>query len=369
MFLYFIPHTFINQKIFFFSMADYEKYIVPVLIVFTLVLSLLLVRPFIAPLLAGAIVAYLFYPLFMWLSTFIKNRTVVATLVTFIMLLLFIAPLVLVLTTFSQDAYPIYLEAKQILLQGDLLESCTAQVCATVKTFFENNHVRLVVQRVLESATTSTINYTSRLLITLPQRALELFIGLFVFFYLLKDGDKIKKKLISLLHMAKKKKEYILKRFDDMMYAIVFGSILVAFLQGFLGTIGFALFGIKSPIVWGIIMFFLALIPHTGTGLVWIPASLLMIIQGMSLGDNLLILKGIGLFGYGLIFIGAIDNILRPKIIGERSRIHPIIILIGILGGIGLMGLSGIFVGPVILAMTLTLIDLYVAPGRKSRSA
>jgi predicted PurR-regulated permease PerM len=121
------------------------------------------------------------------------------------------------------------------------------------------------------------------------------------------------------------------------------------------------IFGVSSPITWGIAMFFLALIPYVGTGLVWGPAAAIMILQGASTSDNYLLWKGIGLAIYGLIIVSSIDNILKPKIIGHHSRVHPVLVLVGIFGGLALMGIPGIVVGPVALAMAVTLLELYVS--------
>ena len=129
----------------------------------------------------------------------------------------------------------------------------------------------------------------------------------------------------------------------------------MALAQGALGTIGFYIFGVKSAIFWGVIMAIFALIPFIGPAIIWVPASLFLIINGIIANSYWEIGMGIGLFVYGVAIISTIDNILRIKLIGGKSEVHPLTGLIGIIGGIELFGLIGIFVGPILLSLLITL--------------
>jgi len=126
-----------------------------------------------------------------------------------------------------------------------------------------------------------------------------------------------------------------------------------------LGALGFFIFGISSPILWGVIMALLALIPVVGTGLVWIPASAILVLDGMFQNSNSLIFKGVALFVYCLIFVGSLDNIIRPKLMSGRAKIHPVFILLGSLGGLFLFGPLGIIFGPLVLSLVVVLVELY----------
>ncbi len=340
-------------------MAEYSKYAIPVLIVSALIVSLLIIQPFIIPLITSAIVAYAFYPFYKWTNkNLLKNKTLAAILVALVVFVLITIPILMVANTISREAYIIYLQGKQLLSNELLLEDCTSTICETTRNWLSTTQVRTSIQKALEVGTTYLINSASKFIVGLPRRAVELFITLFATFYLLRDGDKVTEAVKCLI--ATRKRKYILDRFNSVMYGVIFGSLLIALVQGIVGAIGFALFGISSPITWGIAMFFLALIPYIGTGLIWGPAALLLIIEGATKAQNSMIWKGIGLALYGLLVIASIDNILKPKIIGHHSRVHPVLVLVGIFGGLALMGVPGIIVGPVVLAMTLTFLELYV---------
>jgi predicted PurR-regulated permease PerM len=102
-----------------------------------------------------------------------------------------------------------------------------------------------------------------------------------------------------------------------------------------------------------------SLIPFIGTGFVWIPVALIKIADGFVAGDNFTALMGIGLLIYGTGVISVIDNILKPKLIGSKANINPLIILLGMLGGVTIFGIVGLIAGPLILALTVTLIEIY----------
>jgi len=125
------------------------------------------------------------------------------------------------------------------------------------------------------------------------------------------------------------------------------------------GTLGLYIFGIKSPLVWGIIMVIACMIPFVGAPVVWFPLGVFKVIIGLNSGNNYETIMGIGLLAYGFIIVSSIDNLIRPKIIGDRARIHPTIILLGILGGLAIFGFIGIVVGPLILSLFLTFAEIY----------
>ena len=123
---------------------------------------------------------------------------------------------------------------------------------------------------------------------------------------------------------------------------------------------GFLIFGLPSPLFWGVLMTLFALIPVLGPWVIWAPASLFMLIQGISQDSSSLILKAIGLFIYGAIIVSTSDNILRPKLVGDKAKVHPILILIGTIGGLVVFGPIGVIFGPLVLSLTSVIFEVYV---------
>ena len=113
-------------------------------------------------------------------------------------------------------------------------------------------------------------------------------------------------------------------------------------------------------------MAFLALIPYLGTGLIWGPASVLIFLEGIFQGSNALILTGTGLFIYSFIFVGLLDNFIKPKLMANKANIPQPIIMVGILGGIMFSGIIGVILGPLILSLTIVLIDVHFGEWKKN---
>ena len=144
-----------------------------------------------------------------------------------------------------------------------------------------------------------------------------------------------------------------------MASAVIYGSLIIAIAQGTLGGIGFFIFGLPSPLLWGVIMVFASLLPYIGTSVIWLPASLFLIFNGYASMETALITKGILLMLYGIFIIGTIDNILKPKLIGDKSGLHPVLVLLSVIGGINFLGFIGVIIGPMIIAALVTFINIY----------
>ncbi len=346
---------------------DYMKYVFIFLFASIIYLSYLIISPFVSAILTSAVIAYIFYPLYEWLNGKIKKDGLSALIVSFVLILLLVAPSILMLSTMAKESQFIYVRSKQIFITGDIFSiGCapedTGFVCAVsnrLGEFIRQPSVRFHMEESIGRVTTGIAKSASDFVFSIPAIILNLFIVFFTTFYLFRDGKEIVKKAKNLLPLKSHHKKRIFHRLDEATYAIIYGSIIVALIQGAAGALGFFLIGISSPIIWGLIMAILALIPFIGTALVWLPISILLIAQGTITSSSSTILRGIGLLVYGALFISTIDNIIKPHIIGKKANIHPVLVLLGVLGGLALFGFIGFIVGPLILAITATLFDIY----------
>jgi predicted PurR-regulated permease PerM len=134
--------------------------------------------------------------------------------------------------------------------------------------------------------------------------------------------------------------------------ASVYGVVFIAMVQGVLGGLAFWVLGLPSPILWGVVMAFVCMIPVAGSFLVWLPASVFLGLTGHWTRATLLAL-------WGLLVISTIDNFLRPKLIRGRTRLHELFVFFAVLGGLQVFGLLGIVLGPVVLAIALALLDIF----------
>jgi predicted PurR-regulated permease PerM len=163
------------------------------------------------------------------------------------------------------------------------------------------------------------------------------------------------------LPLESKQATAIMARTRDVIGASVYGVLAIAIVQGILGGLAFWTLGVPSAIVWGVAMTFLSMIPMLGAFLVWVPAAIYLALTGHAVKAVLLVL-------WGTLVIGMIDNFLRPKLVGERTKLHELLIFFAVLGGLQVFGVLGIVLGPVVLAITLALMDVFQAANRTSET-
>jgi len=205
----------------------------------------------------------------------------------------------------------------------------------------------------LQQVSTFLFNQTSKIFKGLSTFIIGFFFTLLSLYYLFKDGARLLERLKEIVPIPSEERDLLIFRFKQMVYATIYGGIVVAIIQGALGGIIFWILGISSPVLWGTAMAFLSFIPIGGTALIWGPAAILLLVQGA-------FLKGIILLLLGIFGISMADNFLRPLFISSRTNIHPLLLFFAVLGGIQVFGLIGLVMGPLIATLCLTLIEIYV---------
>ena len=189
----------------------------------------------------------------------------------------------------------------------------------------------------------------------------QVFFVIFTMYYFFRDGDKIVRALPEMLPLERAQSEEIFTRTRDVIGASLYGVLVIAMIQGALGGLAFWTLGLPSAIVWAVIMTFLSMIPMAGAFLVWVPAAIYLAITGHYI-------KALLLVAWGLLVIGTIDNFLRPKLVGERTKLHELFIFFSVLGGLEVFGVLGIVLGPVVVAITLALLDVFRHADRSSEA-
>jgi predicted PurR-regulated permease PerM len=175
---------------------------------------------------------------------------------------------------------------------------------------------------------------------------------IFTIFFLLRDGPGFLAKARDFMPFSEKQKDRLATQMKDMVASTVYGGATVAIIQGLLGGSAFYVLGLSSPVMWGVAMAVMSFVPVIGTFSIWGPASLFLVLNGS-------ILKGAGLFLYGVLIISMVDNILRPLIIGSRTKMPTILILFSVLGGIKLFGMIGFVMGPLIMAAFISVFEIF----------
>lgn len=178
-----------------------------------------------------------------------------------------------------------------------------------------------------------------------------LFFFLFLFF-LLRDGKKLGRELMQLSPLEDRDEREIFNHLTRTIRAILLGGVFVPIAQGFLSMVGFAVFGLPSPILWGSLLIVAAVIPIVGGTVVWIPAVIYMALTGSTWQWG-------GLLVYCILIVSTVDNILKPVILRAAANFHPMIAFVSVLGGMIAFGVFGFILGPVIASLLLSLLRIY----------
>jgi predicted PurR-regulated permease PerM len=179
----------------------------------------------------------------------------------------------------------------------------------------------------------------------------EVFFVIFTMYYLFRDGDRLRAALRFSLPLEGGKASEIIERTREVISASVYGVLVIATIQGALGGLIFFALGLPSPLLWGVVMMFFSMIPMAGAFIVWVPAAIYLMLTGSYV-------KAVILIAFGALVIGSVDNFLRPKLVGERTRLHELLIFFSVLGGLQVFGVLGLVLGPAVVAITLALLDI-----------
>lgn len=326
---------------------DIEKTFLGGLTVVLVLLSFLMISPFIGYLLTALILAFVLNPVQNRLSRYL-GPSISAGLV----IILFIAA---ILTPFAISLNAVVGDAGQLI---DSIGDTEVFDFTELEELIEEHanqevDIESELRSGLERFTTIAVGGFSQILDVLTGVAIGLLIMIFALFYLLKDGEKLHKWLKSVTPVSQDLQDQLYSKASLMTWSVLKGHVLVAIIEGIIGGIGLYIAGVPNVAFWTFIMILLSFIPVIGAFLVWAPAAIYLIM----LGD---VVSGVFLAVYGLIVISLADNLLRPYMVDKRAEIHPAAILIGVIGGVYLFGAVGLFIGPVIFGFSKTVLEVFM---------
>lgn len=321
----------------------------------------LMLQPFVRVLLWGLVLTSAFGPVHRRIHQRIKNQDIAALVSCFAVVLTIGIPTALIGLALVRELAPAF-ETLQAMISS-LLDPNSPVIGKLTQWLSERGvDIAAVKQQAIEQAqaamgevTTNSIGYVRGILGGIVGVIIEAFFVFFTMFYLFRDGAKLWAALANALPLRGKTMNQMIVRIREVISASVYGVFVIAIIQGTLGGIAFWFIGLPSAVVWGLVMTFMSLIPLAGSFVVWVPAAIYLAITG-SWG------AAIGLTLWGTIVIGLVDNFMRPKLVGEKAKLHELFIFFAVLGGLQLFGIVGLFLGPVILAIALALFDAFLHP-------
>lgn len=316
-------------------------------------LSWLLIRPFLWVLAWAVVTSVLFYPVHERLNRRLTSPGWCAALSTLLVIITILAPTALVARSVVGEAQVIAQRAPATVSQ--ILSSTNPVTGSTVRWIERYRSLdSLRDPHWLESAAKewsgSSERSPLRLVGGVVDMAVQLALIVFTMFYLFKDAHALRTRMYELVPVENRRIREFFIRCRDVIMACAYGTLLVSIVQGSLGGVAFWALGLPSPMLWAVIMVFASMIPTLGPFIVWVPAAIYLAATGQTW-------QAIALTVWGTVVVGLADNVLRPILIGNRAKMHELLVFFGVLGGLQLFGVLGLFIGPVIFAITLALVE------------
>ncbi len=332
------------------------------LIILSFYLFYVVFSPFLVPIVWAVILAFVFYPLHRRLHHRLRGRKSFCALVmTIFVVFLIVFPFVYILSMLAHEAISTYAFFENGLKTGRFQSILELKEHPIIQGLWQrfNQYVDLseldlnsLLLENLRRVSVFAINQTSRIIRGFSFIIINFCLVTISLYYLFKDGDQLIKKIRQAIPLVPRDKDLLFARLEEMVYATIYGGILVALLQGFLGGLSFWFLGLSSPVFWGTIMAFLSFLPVVGPFLVWGPVVVYFFFQGS-------FFKGVVLLVWGGAVVGLSDNFLRPMLISKRTKLHTMLLFFGVLGGIKSFGLLGLIVGPLVVTICMTILDIY----------
>ena len=331
-----------------------------------------LLWPFISVIVLAIVVTGVFNPVYRILHRKL-NATLSSLITCIIIFFVLFVPVSAFVGILANEAYDLYLTARDAVLNNpikELLEN--SKIVDKINNILTNFGVKISGDELNKGV--AELGRTVGLFLYQQARSMtanivnfvvNFFFMLLIVFYLLIDSQRLVSFIVGLSPLPDDQDEKLIQKFKDMAVAILLGNGLGGLIQGTLGGIVFALFGFKSPFLWGVIMALLAFLPIVGVGAVFLPAALYLILQGR-------LAAGIFFIIFYILLSGSIEYLFKPKLVGKRVQMHTLLVFLSLIGGLKLFGILGIIYGPLVATAFLTLTDIYessyqriVEPGTK----
>lgn len=345
---------------------QYQRIVPFILFILALFLFFKLIQPVITIILSSFLLTYISFPVYKRIRKKITNKSVSIMLSLLIIIIIILIPFSFLAVGIGQQGYYFYSSLSSTVAKGALLGfACNSEnstVCLLVnqaEQFSLEQLSKLGFDRQLKIYLPVLEDKIKNIIFNIPFILAQIFLTLVIAYFIIKDHETIFKKISDMIPIRTKTKNRLIKDFGNIAYTVIYAQLFVALTQGLVGGIGFYIFGVPFPILSGILIAFFALIPFIGTAIIWLPASLYLILSGYFSQNYWILGKGIGLLLYGMFIIGTIDNILLANIVRAKANVNPILVILGVIGGVTVFGIIGLFIGPILLPLLITYFESF----------
>jgi predicted PurR-regulated permease PerM len=335
------------------DLATRDRLLLIVLLAATAVAAYLVYRllhPFLPALAWAFALSIIVYPVHRWITRWVHHRATVAGITTGLIAVLILVPALFVGQHVTSQAIQAlqWVQEEERLADWEQVVADNPRLKRVVEWTQQDSNPAEEAQRLLSTFTQSMTGWLTGTV----WLVMQLLIMLLTLFFFLRDNEQVLGAVRSLIPLSNREANKVFRTVSDTIHATIFGTLTVAAVQGFMGSVIFFFLGIPAALLWGVIMGLLSIIPYLGAFVIWGPVAAYLALQGDWV-------KAIVLTGYGMTAIGLIDNLLYPILVGRRMRLHTLVAFFAILGGVAAFGMSGMVLGPVIVAISLALLDIW----------
>lgn len=340
-----ITFNHMNQK--------FQPIFIGVLLLAVLPVAFLIILPYINSIFLATALAVIFFPVYSKIVSWIKSKGWSSFITVALVLLVILIPLAIIGTLIFNEAFGLY----SSISSGagtNTLNSLIAFVQNKINSIAPNTVNVSDIQQYLLGVLSWLISNIGSIFSSVAGAIISFVFSLLILFYLLKDVDAIKEFLIKINPLESKYGSLIVEKMRISIVSVVRGSLVTALLQGIVSGLGFYIFRVPNPTLWGAFAAVAALVPTFGTSLVIVP----VLIYVFATGDYA---NFIGLLIWAILAVSLIDNFIGPHLVKRGTKIHPIIVLLGALGGVAFFGPIGFIMGPMIFGVLFALLEIYSA--------
>ena len=325
-------------------------------------------EPFLNPIFAAIVLAIVFYPLHARIEWSVARPNLAAAISTIVVMIVVAIPAVLLGVAVTNELNEVYQSlSESSAAQGGLSTYLMRIMEAPLR--FVGRYIDLSRLEV-RPALLGWVDQVSRYLVGAGAKAvgniLSFVLGavvvFFTLFFLFRDGPKFQQHIAAVLPLKDEQARRLSAGISQTIVASVYGGIAVGLAQGSLAGLAFWVLGLSSPVLWGLVAALTSLIPIFGTGIVWAPAAIILLLGGHWI-------KALILFGWGAAVVAQVDAVLRPYVVSGRAKMHNLLIFFALLGGVKAFGIMGLFIGPVVVSVTMAVLDMLREINTSSRQS
>jgi len=314
-------------------------------------------RPFLAPIFLALMIAIVFHPIHVRIESRIQRRNLAGLMSTILVLVTVFVPTFILGVLATREAHALYIQLSQRSAEqggwNPYAMHFVDRLSGWARHYVDLStlDIRGALVRSLEQISHSLVSWGTHFLSDIVSFFVEALITFFTLFFLFREGESLKRQLAAFLPLRAEQFERLFSGVSNSIVANVYGCVAVAAAQGVLMSLGFWIVGLPSPILWGLVTALCSMLPIIGSFAVWGPTTLILFLTG-HWGKALILLV------WSAAVVSQIDNLLRTWIMSQRANMHPLLMFFALLGGVKAFGVMGLFLGPVVVSVTLVALQM-----------